>query len=344
MNRADHQRYLASLFVVLVASPLFLTVYIAVAPENFEVLDYGIWTSQLDYASTPSLEDPGVLILGDSTIHAALIPRAVAPDARSLALGGSSPIDAYHQLRRYLENHRAPDVLIVSYSPRHLAERPLTPFWKYSVRYEAHRYSEFEEVLTRSERLGVELLPGKSAARARLEWWLYRAKFPPYYIAEIKHANPWKRRRSNQAMKSKLAAARGHAFYATAEGPHPLAWEAGQGEFRVSKLRSSYLRDCFVLARRHGTQVIFASTAFSRTSMEAMAPNFAADYSRYVAELRRDHPAVRIEEGFHLLPDDHFGDHSHVNEAGARVLSARIANLVAQLREPDALHARVSPN
>jgi hypothetical protein len=276
-------------------------------------------------------------------IHAALIPRLVAEDARSLALGGSSPIDAYYQLRRYLTHHRAPDVLIASYSPRHLGDRHFPLFWKRSVRYGAHTHAEFVEILARSKQLDVELLPGHSAGRAHLEWWLYRTKFPPYYLAAIKNSNHVERRALNAQMKRKVTESGGHVLYGTAAGPHPPAFETELRSFRVEALRDSYLRDLFDLAARNGIRVIFAASAFSETSLRAMDEGFERDYWRYVAELGRDHPTVLIEEGFRPLPDDYFGDSTHVNESGARAFSAQIARVVTQLRRGGESHAQVQP-
>ncbi len=332
MSAFDHRRYLETLLAMFALSPILLSGYIAVAPENFEVREYGIWSSQLTFASQPSSQDPGVLILGDSTIHAGLIPDLVAPDARSLALGGSSPIDARYLLGQYLQNHRAPEILVLSFSPRHLTDREFPFFWNRSVRYEAHSYAEFGEILSRAEAMDISLLPDHSSARAQLEWWLYRLKFPPYFLAEIKNANHLERRGLHHEIEHEMKRTRGHVFYGNRTGPHPPAPEATRHGFRATPLHDAYLRDCFAVAERAGIRVIFAPTTFSESSLAIMREDFARDYWAYIAGLARDHPEVVFADGFDSLPDDHFGDDTHVNDRGARAASARMAAAIATAR------------
>ena len=159
-------KYLYRLGFFLLLGPALLALYIAAQPINFSDRAYPLWAHQLDVArgsdhdpnATPPLDEPmRGLIMGDSRVQAALIPDAIGPRVRSLALMSSTPIDSYFLLRDYLEHHPAPAWIVFSFAPYHLQRNNESFFWNHSVKYSAHGFGDFQILLERSHALGESL-------------------------------------------------------------------------------------------------------------------------------------------------------------------------------------------
>lgn len=339
-------KYLYRLGFFLLLGPALLTLYIATQPINFSDRSYPLWTHQFDVArgaadantSAGRNEPARVLIMGDSRVQAAMVPDDIGPRTRSLALLSSTPIDSYFLLRDYLENHPAPAWILFSHAPYHLLRGNESFFWNHSVKYETHGFEDFLELLELSQRLGEPLLPGASPLRVTAEWLLYRMKFPPYYMAELKAANLISRRNENLATASEIRKKRGSYVYSDADGSSGISREARLDAFHASPLLDHYLRRGIEIAMDAGSQVLLRAMPMNESSHRALSTRFADGYRSYMVNLGRAYPHIHADPELPYLPDSHFGDGSHVNRRGARRLSGE---LVAFLDARSSLLAEV---
>lgn len=322
-------KYLYRLGFFILLGPALLALYIATQPINFSDRAYPLWARQLEIAresnasgaAVPLNEPARGLIMGDSRVQAALIPDEIGPRVQSLALMSSTPIDSYFLLRDYLEHHAAPEWIVVSFAPYHLQRDNESFFWTHSVKYGAHGLGDFRRLLARSHALGEPLLPGAGRLRVAAEWLLYRAKFPPYYMAELKAANLFSRRKQNLATASEIEEGRGHYFYGCGDGSSAISKEATLEAFQASPLLDSYLRSGIEMAINAGSQVLLRAMPMNESSHHALSSRFAADYHGYLESLGRAYPPIVADPELPFLPDSHFSDGSHVNQRGAKRLS-----------------------
>lgn len=246
-----------------------------------------------------------------------MIPSEIHPQARSLALMSSTPIDSHFLLRDYLARHEAPEWIVFSFAPYHLQRENERFFWNHSVKYDAHGFADFLQILTRSHELREPLIPGAGRLRVTARWLLYRANFPFYYMAELEAARLVERRKENLTALSEIAEGRGHYFYGRADGSSGISTEATLEHFDTSPLLDVYLRDGIESALNAGSKVLLRAMPMNESSHRALSPRYAAEYRGYMEDLGRAYPGIVADPELSFLPDSHFGDGSHVNERGA---------------------------
>ena len=108
----------------IVGTVCFLTFSIWLAawllPEkHYMNSEYGEWMQQKDYLKKLHEDNP-MLLLGDSRIKIDVNPRELGVNAHSLALTGSTPIEAYYSLVQYLERNDNPPAVVIGFAPTHL--------------------------------------------------------------------------------------------------------------------------------------------------------------------------------------------------------------------------------
>jgi hypothetical protein len=326
MERSAHARYLLriAIFAALLVV-IGVPGYIQIAPENFASRDHTLWATQVAWARTPSQDDPEILILGDSRVQAGLMPARLDRPARSLALPGATPIDAYYLFEDYLEAHAAPERLLISFAPIFLEWRSTALFWAFAVKFKAHDWADFQEIARRSRKLGVPLEGRAGDLRVRADWLLYHLNFPPYHAAELKNARWFSRRGRNERLRRTVEADAGYAVYSRKQGADGLAHEAGLDDFAPSPLVDAYLRDLLALAHAHDVDVLVTAMPVSETSAAAITPAYRASYAAYMSALEADHPWATFDPEIGSLPDVLFGDANHLNEAGALEVTAALA-------------------
>jgi hypothetical protein len=206
---------------------------------------------------------------------------------------------------------------VISFAPFHL--EGAKSFWERTAKWKALEAGEVFEVFRRAESLGdSRTLGDDSRRRLFLRWLGYRANLPALYAPELRASHLLRRRHSNLRSMDELEAEAGHFFFGRRETSSELASEVGRTAFEPAPLLDAYLRDTFALAEEHRIGVVFAAMPLNRTSFEGLRPAFLADHLAYVSDLARAHPGVRFAAKPWALPDDHFGDSSHVNRRGPR--------------------------
>lgn len=321
------RRYLIQLllgFVVL--GGVLLPGYIEAFPERVFSETYGRWRAQLDFVARPG---PGVevLVAGDSRIHAAVLPERLGPAARSIALPGATAIETHALLRRYLAGHPPPRTLLLSLAPYHL-ER-VDVFWGWTVKWKALDAAEAFAAFRRAESLGDPVLGDPDRRSLALRWARLRLNGVADYAPELRRSRLGLLGGRGAHATREVAAARGHAWYGTAPSSSEPNREAGDRDgFRPSPLLDAYLGDVLSLAADHGVRVVFAAMPVNRASWRALDPAFRDGYHRYLDRLAARHPEAELRGALWTLPDDHFGDASHVNPRGARLVSDWLAALL----------------
>ena len=80
--------------------------------------DFPYWEQQNDYIRAKG-DVPEVIFLGDSRTKAAVNPNGLCENAYNLALGGSTAVEMYYSLKRYLKYHPKPEMVIAAFAEYH---------------------------------------------------------------------------------------------------------------------------------------------------------------------------------------------------------------------------------
>jgi hypothetical protein len=323
MDRTAHRRYLASAALGFALAAVTLPGYVETFPINVFHPEYAVWAGQIEFAGRPGEVEPEILVLGDSRAHAAVLPAELGAPARSLAAAGATPIEAHSLFTRYLAHHAPPRLLVVSFTPIHLEYDEL--FWERTARWKLIPTSDALTVFRRAEALADPILGRPDAAKLSLRWLRLRANLPVDYAAELRASKLGMRRGRNLGVLAELEQASGQRFYGGADAASEPNNEVGRIRFQPSPLLDFHLREILDVAAEHGTLAVFAAMPMNQSSLDRIDPRYAAGWDRHLARLAAGHPEVVWRSKLWSLPDDHFGDGSHVNLRGARAATRRLA-------------------
>jgi hypothetical protein len=304
--------------------------------SNMEV---AIWNKQIGYVRSVPEKDAyaPLLILGDSRPFGGIRHSDLAPGARSLALPGSSAIDAYYQLVNYLERYPAPRLVILSIAPEHMvfADRV---FFDWSVRIGSVDRRQAREVIELRRQVGGYLRP------FGLDYWvdrvllsLYDLKVFAFYRSILLTMNP-KSVRDAHKLSIKLDNRYAYDYGNDRRRSKELNAEARMGQFNPDPTLDAYLIKIFELAERRKILVAYEVMPMNETSYEKLRPQYKKDFENYLRYVAKRAPInTRVHIGIPYYPNELFSDPSHLNAKGAarftRVLRHRYESILRDIRE-----------
>jgi hypothetical protein len=295
-------------------------------PARYFSSEWAMWRFQRD--ATTASADVQVLILGDSRTMGGIDPILLRGfESRSLALGGTTAIEAYYQLVDYLDHHEPPAALVVGFAPYHMVLHDA--FWDRTVKFGFLSRERYVRLLEDAERLDDASLgdpePLATERRTLESYGRYAAspRNPIDFSAEIL-SSFFLRRSENEAAARALEAHRGFFLFGHREESNGLSEEAGFASFEPSALLDSYLEALIDYAEAHGIEVYWYTMPINATSMRALSPIYRRGFSDYLRDLEIRERGLLAASDLSSLPDDHFGDRSHLNARGVARVSAAL--------------------
>jgi hypothetical protein len=304
--------------------------------SNAEV---AIWSKQTAYVrSVPGEgEYAPLLILGDSRPFGGIRHSDLVPGARSLALPGSSAIDAYYQLENYLERYPAPRLVILSIAPEHMVFAEQT-FFDWSVRAGSVDLRQAREVIELRREVGGYLRPfGLDYWADRVLLRLYDLKMFAFYRSILLTLNP-KSVQSARELSMKLDNRYAYDYGTDRRRSKELNAEARMGRFDPDPTLDAYLLKIFELAESRKVLVAYEVMPMNEASYEALRPQYKKDFENYLRYAAKRAPAnTYVHVGIPRYPNEFFSDPSHLNVRGAdrftRVLARRYEKILREVRE-----------
>lgn len=113
--------YLYLFFSLLLVIFSWTNLYSAIG-FRIQTQNFSRWKYKFDFINNTNL-DFKTLVIGDSTTDAAVIPKLQNNERYNLSLGGSSTIDAYFLLKRYLKNNHKLTNLVIGYNSQSFDKR-----------------------------------------------------------------------------------------------------------------------------------------------------------------------------------------------------------------------------
>lgn len=296
---------------ILATAPLLaLCLYTALFPFGYMDEEYPSWKYQRDTAIRGASFD--TLILGDSTAKAGLIPDMLGKNVINLSMGGSTPIEIYYTLERYLDNHDAPDTAFIMFTPYHYSF--LDTFWQRTMYFNYLDIPESIEVLHNANIVSENAILTDGYL---LDCISYRLRLPNKYLPAMYNSGFVGRYNTNSELYNAIAANRGHYYFGTADGCSDHNYESNYTALNLSPMVDLYLRKLLDLCAENNISVVLEQAPMNTSSYVSLDPVYVKEYSDYMNLLKTDYPAITIDTIIACYEDDYFGDASHLNEKGA---------------------------
>lgn len=302
---------------------LFLLVWgiFAVVVRNFGMYvydeEYASYKETLDYVNNKMNDNSEVLIFGDSTAKAAIIPELIHDKTYNLAMAGSTPIESYYMFENYLINHKKPKTVILMY---YMAGLDVIGdfFWDRTVYFDCLKYKEFQEIYQ------TGLFPDKNGMFKFME---YKLCLPNKYYAPLKNALLEDRYEINAKEYKTSKKNRGQHYFGTKESFAPDNVPIKSREhFKPLPIVELYLNKIIQVCIDNDINVIIEQHPINLSTKINMQESFRLEYVAFMEKLQSKYPSIKVNTEINVQPDTWFGDFIHCNKEGATGVTNNIAN------------------
>ncbi len=305
---------------ILATVPLLaLCLYTALFPFGYMDEEYPSWKYQKDASLGEASYD--TLILGDSTAKAGLIPDLLSDEVINLSMGGSTPIEIYYTLERYLNHHEAPENVLIMFTPYHYSF--LDTFWQRTMYFNYLDIGEAFEVLRNANLSSEKAILTDTYLLDSLS---YRLRLPNKYLPAMYNSGLIGRYDTNQDIYSAIAANRGQYYFGTADGCSDYNYESNYTALNLSPMVDLYLRKLLDLCAENNIRVVLEQAPMNTASYNRLNSVYVEEYTAYMDLIANDYPDISIDTVIAHYEDAFFGDASHLNEKGATRFTQEILN------------------
>lgn len=258
-----------------------------------------------------SIPDADIVFLGESRVNAGIDFIQIS-NSYSFAAGGSTSIEMYYVLNKYLQIHKNPEKVFISISPRFLCE--IFGFYEYSVRNNFFSFSEMNEIVKSYKKNNHDKILGKFPV---LKFLLYKADYLEYYQKDVLTNNVFGAYNKNKLLIEQMKKMNGAR-------PHPglkdscsdLNYETKYKNFEPSPILDFYLNNIFNICKEKDIQVVFEFMPVNKSSYSKFNKKFVSEYQEYILKYKREYPDFLISDSVYFYEDNYFGDESHLNSKG----------------------------
>lgn len=306
-------------FVVSIAFILFslvVSIYAALwlLPESrYMQSEYSAWMQQRDYSSCRHANQE-ILLLGDSRMKIDIAALDVAENVYNLSLAGSSPIDMYFTLKRYLQAGNIPREVYVGFAPTHLAF-----FENYTDRgLFFHYYTDDEIKEINSDILKYENVDYSGEVKK------YKWRSPAVYLTALLHSLKEDRAKENVDTYTILEKNNGTlTLQGIKDEKSPVVpEECRQKGFKVKKVLDYYLCQIINMCNERNIPVHVVQLPIGKKGVEILKETgYMDEYESYMRSVA-ERTGADVETQIPVYEDALFADNSHLNENGQTVYTA----------------------
>ena len=309
------QPYLLRVGLALAGVVLLVWAYVAFLPMAYMEGGYPAWVAKMQMLRRCELGD--VAFLGDSRLEAGVEPRLLPVPASNFGVAAGTAVETRITVDRALTCPNPPRQAVVSLSPEHFGALSRF-FWLLSVRYGFVSPGDLWATETLAGSLGdTQALAARTpdGLSGRLRDWLYAVRFPSLSFGSLVQGRVFGRYAANEARLRAVLADRGWSEYAQVDNPAPEPVR-----FDRTALQSAEFEAALAALRQHGIPVRLLIMP------SAQEPERAAEYLAYLADVAKRFPGVDLAtRTVPIWPASLFADGIHLNGAGAKLFSERLA-------------------
>ena len=311
--------YLFRVTAALAGVLALVWLYVALMPMAFMESGYPAWVAKSKMLQDCQLGD--VAFFGDSRLEAGVIPALLPVSASNFGLAAGTAVEARSAATRAMACPTLPKQAVISLSPGHFG--PLSGFfWLLSLRYGFIGPGELWATENLAQRLGDTksfATPTPDGLSGRLRDWLYELRFPSLSFGNLVQGRVFGRYDSNQSRLATVLDARGWSEYTPAGG-----FPADQADYTATKLQAAELEAMLAMLRDRGLDVKLLVMPESQSA--PVDRDSEAAYLAYLGGLAQRFPGVElVSAAVPRWPDTFFADGVHLDGAGAKLFSSRLA-------------------
>lgn len=254
--------------------------------------------------------DYEVLWIGDSRVLGAIDPTFLTQHTQktmvNLAGGGMQFPAMYYLLKRYLQHHRAPEIIFLSQAPYAWNSHP--EFLEHQLKFVA-TFSEYCEL--------CRTLPSR--------YWGLLLQYPLFCLKSAYAFNPefrgsfFKRGAHNRQVEHLMQQQLGFRAWSNRQLQEKDSLEL-HWKFEPDSANLLYLEKILQLSQSSKIRVVFMTMPFPQSRYEGLEvenAHFLVQYENTLKALQEKY-SFELSNTRDILPDIYFADFSHVNEQGAR--------------------------
>ena len=275
---------------------------------------YVYWQQQKEYTMT----DHGkreILLLGDSRMKDDWNPLMFYPDTYNLALAGSSPIEMYYTLKRYLMHNPKPKAVIIGFAPIHYSN--MEGYTGSALFFHWLENDELEET--------IDILSQMEYKDYTSESRKYLWRMPNIYMSSIVAVFRGKRKYDYEGIYAKLEKNAGHMYISgSMDGKNVIPEETKIKHFVPLKVETYYMSAMISLCRERGIKVFIEQLPMGEYGYKKIINSgYIAEYEMYMEQFK-DGDQVIVNSIIPVFESKYFADGSHLNEEGSKIFTLQM--------------------
>lgn len=317
MNSVKYSRSFIFIYCLIIVTAIFRFFLLSKNQFSFMDEEFPYWIEQKDKCIQKS-DKKEILFMGDSRMKAAVIPSLVSENAYNLAVGGSTAIESYYSLKRYLKNHPAPKMIITSFAGADLAGEGC--FTNRDLYFHFLSLKDYLEIQYKGYKYyGWTYSQLKDKVIDTLKFSLF---FPEKYSAACINSK-FQRKEYNVTEYEKNKENKGYMYFGWMEYNNDLN---GDAEITyLPDLRTDYYLHKFILLCKENDIPLYIEQAPMNPASynKLFETGYYEKLFKYLNNLEIETKIV-INKTIPCYEPEFFGDYSHLNAKGAERYSKEI--------------------
>lgn len=296
---------------------LFITsIYYFIGLFPFLIFDgsFPIYKSHLEFIESNSSAE--VLFIGDSRVVSSIDPNKIS-NSRNLALTGSTPIDSYVLLKKYLKDSTKVETIFMSYSWDRLGNIYFPKLITHrGVPYGLYDYDDYNEVLDKSKLIDKEF----SKFIENRYFFMAKAKSPIILGAYMRNFT-FRNYANNRLIYESVNKQKGHvtSIWGGDGCDNCIGFESSMNTFKIKPIYDFYIQEIIKLCIAKNIVVIFETIPFNQSSK--IDNNVKLEYQGYLKKLSSLYPKTKFNDTIFYYKDIYFEDAHHMKPEGAEKYS-----------------------
>ena len=327
MNSIRYGKFFVGMFLLIAATAVFR--WGLLKNVQFEYMDeeFPWWKQAMDYIHTKG-DKPEILFLGDSRMEIGIIPDKICVNACNLGLGGSTALEAYYVLKKYLEKHPKPEKVFMGFAGIHF-QMDEWVLERRSIYFDFLSFQDVFEAYLINYKLGVL---DYDEVREKIDNMLkYKLLFPQKYSAACINSK-FKRGEYNRSAYNAVKETKGYRFSIDTEKDaglsaglsYELTDAEGRNGFHVLPRIEYYFHEIINLCKEEGIPLFIVQPPMNEPSWKKISENgYYAGLQKWFSALSEE-AGIPVETDIPCYPIEFFGDPNHVNPRGAERFSSEI--------------------
>ncbi len=317
---------------------IVLCAYTLLCPFGYMDSEYPAWRLKKEVAEGRKYagERFDTVVLGDSVAMSSVIPEVLGDSVVSLACGGATSIEMYYYLSEYLNNHDAPDTVIILFAPFHYWH--IDNYKTRTVYFKAIDLKDLSGLYKNAYDCGATSVIYDNVVTDEIS---SRLGLPNQYLPAIYAARFTGRYDENTASYEDLISTHGYGGFGNLTECYDESYETSYEDMVIdgdAKLLTLYMQKILRLCNENKIAVRLIQPAVNKATFDNLGKHYYASYRNYIKQLSGICDNIDYETDLRVYDGRYFSDASHLNKEGALCYSGEITEIGNNKEEENAEH------